>query len=176
MARAMLLAAAWAAAALGAGCVDDPVRAEIVASLGPESAHVRPGPLHRPGQPCLVCHEEGGEAPAYSVAGTVYRRKGSSEPAAKVDVILMDAAGRSFRTRSNCAGNFFVDPAEFVPRYPMWVTLRVGNYQADMDSRIYREGSCAGCHLDRASQRAAAPPYLAEDQETEADVPPTRCP
>ena len=55
------------------GCFVDPVHDEQVAALGPEPAGESPGPLHRPGQPCLVCH--GGLGPAhqsFSVAGTVF--------------------------------------------------------------------------------------------------------
>jgi len=158
------------------GCTTDPVHEEDVAELGPESSGVRPGPLHRPGQPCLVCHSEGGQPPVFSVAGTIYRRKGKSEGANKVDVLLVDAAKRVFHVKTNCAGNFYVTPGEYTPTYPMWVTVSIGDYSSDMASRIYREGSCAGCHVKPTGPQSPGEVFLADNDDSEAMVPPTACP
>ena len=49
--------ASVALAALATTCTLDPVQSEAVADLGGEAPGVAPGPLHRPGQPCLVCHD-----------------------------------------------------------------------------------------------------------------------
>src|ERR1700683_3328645 len=52
--------------ALMVGC--NPVLDDAIADLGPEKPGVHPGPLHRPGQPCLLCHDGAlGDPQAFSV-------------------------------------------------------------------------------------------------------------
>jgi hypothetical protein len=134
-----LAAAAWPYA----GCVDPVIDAAITA-LGPEDPAVAVGPLHRPSQPCVLCHD-GERASRFSVAGTVYTQPEGAETAPGVMVELIDAVGRH-ATRSNCAGNFFVRNTEFAPTYPLWTALSYGDYRIDMQSPIGRDGSCAACH------------------------------
>ena len=70
----LLPLAVVAAASGGVLSCYDPVHDQEVAALGGEAPGVSPGPTHRPGQPCNVCH--GGVGPAnlrFSVAGTVYQ-------------------------------------------------------------------------------------------------------
>ena len=56
-----------------ARATSNPVHDNEVAALGPEDPSVPPGPDHRPGQPCLVCHGGSGPASAqFAVGGTVY--------------------------------------------------------------------------------------------------------
>lgn len=100
------------------GC-DDPVRAAQLAALGPEAPGVPPGPLHRPNQPCLVCHGEDGHATRLTVAGTVFRDPTALDPVAGAEVLLVDAACRTHRAATNCAGNFFVRPADYTPTMPL---------------------------------------------------------
>jgi hypothetical protein len=146
--------------ALALGC-DDPVRARAIAALGPEAPGVRPGPLHRPGQPCLLCHDPSGDRdPAFSVAGTVYRESDERQPLNVVTVHLVDADGRAFSAPTNCAGNFFVSPDEYTPRYPLWTTLQAEDQTIDMESPIYRDGSCASCHTDPKSPTSAGHVFL----------------
>src|SRR5205823_5311730 len=92
---------------LGPAC-GDPVHDERVAALGPEDRNVPPGPLHRPGQPCLLCHSREGEASAFLIAGTVYLKKGSPVPYGNATVLITDAASTTYRATTNCAGNFLV--------------------------------------------------------------------
>ena len=81
-------AAALAAGVTLAACVDE-THEEQVAALGGEAGGVSPGPLHRPGQPCLVCHGEAGPSShTFVIAGTVYATQGQSAPAADVQVQL----------------------------------------------------------------------------------------
>lgn len=139
---AMLLAPATA-------CTIDPFHSDAVAALGPETRGVRRGPLHRPGQPCLTCH--GGAGPAHfvmSVAGTVYQQDNGRVPFANALVKLTDSRGHHIVTGTNCAGNFFVQPAEFTPVYPMWVAVSYGGQDTNMNTPIFRWGSCGGCHVD----------------------------
>jgi hypothetical protein len=149
---------------LGSGACADPVREMAKAALGDETPGVPVGPLHRPGQPCLVCHD-GGEAPVFSLAGTIYARARPAVPVARVEVVLLDSDGRTFRPTTNCAGNFFVRPREFTPHYPLWVTLAVGSQKIDMESPVYREGSCAACHTDPVSPSSAGHPYFLLDED-----------
>jgi hypothetical protein len=116
-----------------------------IEELGPESPDVAVGPLHRPGQPCLVCHD-GAEARAFSVAGTVYATPDSDALAAGVTVRMIDVLERPFTAITNCNGNFFILPEDFDPKYPLWVSVRAGSLEIPMDSPINGDGSCAGCH------------------------------
>src|SRR5262245_59193898 len=102
----VLLLAALAAWLVGC---DDPLQERAVEALGPEPFDVPEGPLHRPGQPCVLCHD-GEDARAFSVAGTVYLTPDSDTPAAGASVGLVDAKGAGFVAITNCAGNFFVLP------------------------------------------------------------------
>ncbi len=74
-APALLVAVAvLATLAVGGACGGDPVHDEEVAALGPEPGGGAPGPEHRPGQPCLVCH--GGSGPASEGEQFAVRRDG----------------------------------------------------------------------------------------------------
>src|SRR5262245_6092986 len=105
---AVLVVLFHAASLLGCG---DPVKDLAVDALGPEAPGVPEGPLHRPGQPCLVCHD-GGEARAFAMAGTVYLAPDSDLPAPGASVHMADAWGGSAVALANCAGNFFVKPED----------------------------------------------------------------
>ena len=92
-----------AAGSVAPGCagVDpfgDPVLDAERAALGPEEPNVPEGPLHRPGQPCAVCHRDGGEDPVFAFAGTVYRDPVEKVAVADAMVVLTDAAGKTFMT------------------------------------------------------------------------------
>src|SRR5689334_11225211 len=69
---ATALASTALAAALLAGC-GNPVQDARIAALGPEDPNVPPSNVHRPGQPCLLCHGPyKGASPEMTVAGTIY--------------------------------------------------------------------------------------------------------
>jgi hypothetical protein len=145
-----------------AACAD-PVREQAIAALGGEAEGVEPGPLHRPGQPCLVCHDSGKASP-FSVAGTIYARAEGRAPVNRVTVQLIDSQGRHFDALTNCAGNFLVRPDEFTPHYPLWVTVAVGDQKIDMESPVFRDGSCASCHGDPKGPASAGHAYLLLDE------------
>jgi hypothetical protein len=135
-----------AACALGA-C--DPVRSSAVDALGGEAPGVPHGPNHRPGQPCLLCHDgKFGDAREFSVAGTVFENAGSKQGMSGVTVTLTDADGKKGTMRTNTAGNFYAAPSEWTPRYPVKVALSFGDKTVQMTSHVGRDGSCAGCHFD----------------------------
>ena len=148
----VLPAATLAIVALAAACTD-PVRDQAIEQLGPEAPGVPPGPEHRPGQPCLLCHAEGGPASdaPFAVAGTVYENESPNSPgAADVEVRFVDAANGAPRVPvfTNRSGNFFVRQAEWADlTYP----FKVGLFRDDvsvqtMATTVNREGSCNHCH------------------------------
>ena len=121
---------------------------------------------HRPGQPCLVCHgadyHPGEEV--FVLAGTVFPTPGTDarDGMAGVSVEFVDDAGHEFHTLSNRAGNFMISVDEdlsaprtrrrgglaipWQPVFPVRVAVSYGNTYTEMESLIWREGSCAACH------------------------------
>ena len=163
-------------------CNADPVHDDRVDALGKEAPGVPPGPLHRPGQPCLLCHD--GRGPGndeFSVAGTVYQFKDSDVPLSDAIVLLLDSRTcpptkpdcNRFATATNCAGNFFVDSHDFAPVRPMWVSLVYGGIAVPMSSPMFRTGSCADCHHDPPSSDSVGHVYFAP---TTIPFPPSGCP
>lgn len=160
--------------ALAAGC-QDPLRSEQIAALGPEEASIPIGPLHRTGQPCLLCHSEEGGSTPLTVAGTIYQTPSARSPAAGVAVALRDSARRSYVTYSNCAGNFYVSPAEFQPVMPLWVTIRAAELQVVMESPMNKDGDCATCHARSVSSQSAGPVFLSAIADSADPVNPASC-
>src|SRR5690242_19448607 len=111
------------ASALVAGC-GNPVQDARIAALGPEDPAVPASDIHRPGQPCLLCHGPyKGASPEMVVAGTIYGyaydvdNKGADPiPVENVTIELHDAysnqpvdeTGKKLDIATNCAGNFWV--------------------------------------------------------------------
>jgi hypothetical protein len=148
-------------ASIAAGCSLDPVNDEARADLGPETPGVARGPLHRPGQPCLACHDGSTAHPAMTVAGTVNAVLGSAAPLAGVSVALTDVTGMTVTAMTNAAGNFYLEPATWRPTFPLHVAISFGGYSSTMSTIIGRDGSCATCHTDPASRISAGPVFLA---------------
>jgi len=150
------------ASLLAAAC-SDPVHDADVDALGGEAAGVPKGPTHRPGQPCLTCH--GGDGPAsfvMSVAGTVYTHLSGRTPARNAVVRVLDANERTYETRTNEVGNFWVPAVEFEPAFPataaLTLTLGTITYPRVMQTTMRLDGSCNGCHS--GPQRASSPGQL----------------
>ena len=160
---------------LAAASCQDPTVESAIAALGPEDRGVSPGPLHRPGQPCVLCHGDGGTARTFVVAGTIYRDKGRPTVAPGAKVLFLDADGHGFTAEANCAGNFYVEPRQWAPRFPLWVTLAAGNYTIDMESRIFRDGSCASCHFEPAGPASAGAVFLTDDPLAQITLPAVPC-
>jgi hypothetical protein len=149
-----------AVAATLVDCSFDPVHDEAIADLGPEAPGVDRGPLHRAGQPCLVCHDGSTASPAMSAGGTVYRVLGDATPLGGASVALSDARGTTFTAATNAAGNFYVTPSTWQPVYPVRVAVTFGGKTATMTTIVGRDGSCASCHADPKSRISAGPVYL----------------
>jgi hypothetical protein len=143
----------------------DAAHDDAVEALGPERRGVRPGPNHRPGQPCVTCHNERGPgSPEFSMAGTIYVARGVREPLAGVTVVLQDATGSTKTAVSNEVGNFYVAKSTWSPTFP--VNVRLKDVRADqndempMITRIGREGSCATCHYGEDGDGTHMPPVF----------------
>ncbi len=151
----------------------DPVHVQQLVTLGSEESGVPEGPLHRPGQPCAVCHGERGPAErSFVLSGTVYRTPTGRLPLPGVSVRLLDASGAERSVETNCAGNFYLTAEELAPVYPLWVKLEYGDAAVEMRSPISRERSCAACHAQPAGPTSVGQVYFWPDDEAQAEVAP----
>ena len=171
----------WLCVALLVGCWGTTPEEAAEEALGDTDQNVPqpdgrngPGPYHRPGQPCLVCHSDahnpGGQV--FLLAGTVYDHIDSTDGLAGVEVHMEDAEERQFVALTNEVGTFYVRrnsgldaPRQipeyelqipFTPRFPISVFIEQGTERLEMRSMIQREGSCAGCH-ERGGEAAESP-------------------
>jgi hypothetical protein len=162
--RSQLGLAILAALSLGAGACGDPVIDAKRDALGDEVEGVEPGPYHRPGQPCLLCHGPfGSDEPRFSVAGTIHAtptnradkdpKNDAPVPVADVNVTLTDSFGKTHVAKTNCIGNFYVETKDYDPGFPLRAEIEYPVPGQDgvtkrvvMATRIERDGSCAGCH------------------------------
>jgi hypothetical protein len=175
---AILSFAAFAALACG-----DPAHDQAVAALGGEKGS--PGPTHRPGQPCGICH--GGSGPGneqFAVGGTVYAIKGQGDPLVNAVVYISDANGDQKSATTNSAGNFYIPSSRWAPKYPLSNIVVVcgpltsqspytcggsngptdtNAISASMHTSIGREGSCAGCHFGTPNTSTRGPVYVGSD-------------
>jgi hypothetical protein len=107
----------------------------ITAACVPEE-----GPMMEPGHDCMECHD-GGEAKAWTVAGTIGGFMGGTIGALGQQIQIVDAAGKSFTLRVNKAGNFWSSEPVQLPLQPS----RDGNAMP----ALAPSGSCNrtnGCH------------------------------
>jgi hypothetical protein len=150
-----------------AAACQDAVHDEEVSALGPEAPGVSPGPDHRPGQPCTVCH--GGLGPAkvkFSLAGTVFIDRSGTTPAAGAALQFEDANGGTYHVQTNQAGNFYLQPGDWSPTFPVSVPLL--SYSSSggtpttqtMSTSDNRDGSCASCHGLTPSPTSPGPVYV----------------
>jgi len=103
----------------------------------------------------------------FSLAGTVYVSADSLTPIDGVQVKVIDSLEHSFVTTTNCAGNFIVRPQEFTPDAPVWINMQRDEVFRVMNTAIYREGSCAGCHGDPQGPALVGHVYLIDDPTVE---------
>jgi hypothetical protein len=159
LAVALVLALALAVASSLGGC--DPVHRDAVDALGGEAPDVRKGPLHRPGQPCTTCHDGAlGDPPEFTVAGTIYQNEGDTTPAVGATVSFTSVDGKTYDATTNEAGNFYATPSQFMPGYPMKVSVALGQDSVKMVTAIGRNGSCATCHFDPAGPTSAGHVFI----------------
>lgn len=173
--RSAALAVALAAAAAGCGNPAVDVRVE---QLGDEVAGVEPGPFHRPGQPCVLCHSTYvGASPPISVGGTIFATPTVGDelprPVEGVKVHVTDAFGKQATAVTNCIGNFYFETETYDPAFPLHVEMDYPVPGSDgttrrvvMSTRISRDGSCAGCHFGPRTQGSPGWVYCTEPMPT----------
>jgi hypothetical protein len=147
-------------AVVGMAC-RDPVISDAKDELGDEDSAISPGPYHRAGQPCLVCHSERGGETEFTVAGTIFASATRQVGVDGAEIRMTDADGTQHTTKTNCVGNFFVKPNEWVPKFPVLVAVAKGGTRRSMQSVIGRDGSCAHCHslnVEKSATGAAVDP------------------
>ncbi|MBX3231260.1 MAG: hypothetical protein KIT84_09985 [Labilithrix sp.] len=154
---------------VGAGC-SDPVRTAQIEALGPDTE--APNQDHRPGQPCVLCHSEGGpaESKSFAIAGTVYEtRKVGSKGAPAVVVQFVDANGNKPAAipETGPTGNFYV-PIEDWPDLAFPVRVAIYDREGDpplqvMKSLIGREPSCNFCHQPNVDPKETDDPATTID-------------
>ena len=156
-----VLALALALALASISC-SDPALDMAVERLGPERDGETPGPLHRAGQPCLVCHSARGPASnaPFAVAGTVFEKPSPDSPLAKaMEIHLRDALNHSpgiFTT--NAVGNFYITEKEWPDlTYPLRVGIKRDGKEKAMRTTVNREGSCNFCHRPATNSRFSLP-------------------
>ncbi len=141
----------------------DPVHDDAKAALGGEAPGVSPGPQHRPGQPCLVCHDGAafGGAPRFTIAGTLYETPGGKVPVEGATVVVTDVRDAGARLSTNSVGNFYAHATDYDPTFPVIATVvgpqgQVVKMQTLIlgNGSIEPNGACASCHFDPAGPNA----------------------
>lgn len=161
MAHRLSTLACIAFASIGSSCNLDPVHHAAVASLGDEDASRYPveSAYHRPGEPCVLCHSDQGDANRkFALAGTVFWGPNSAGGGVgRAYVRINDSNGGTFCVVTNCAGNFFIEGGLKYLAFPLAVSVfRAKDPLKDesalmppknMNGHIGREPSCGNCHL-----------------------------
>jgi hypothetical protein len=151
------------AGALGASCFN-PVHSDAVAALGGEVNGQRPGPTHRPGQPCLVCHGGDGPGPDFLIAGTVFATRGSAQGQGGATVVLTDVNKTSKSIVTNSAGNFYITSKQWSPAYPLSAVVQLNGTTKAMNTLINGSGGCATCHYGADNEATHEPAVYASDK------------
>ena len=171
---------AWVPLLMLAACTSDPVLESRTAALGSEDPAVPVGEDHRPGQPCVTCHQPSGASDRhFALAGTVLWGPVKLQGVAGARVELLDARPGPLPPRvvtTNCAGNFFIDATDDLT-FPLRVRVGAKGKTRDMRSPIFRERSCAGCHESERSTSSPGPVLLLgkEEEAKTPYVPPPEC-
>jgi hypothetical protein len=130
-------------ASMSLSCRHDPVEQAAINALPADTS--ANGPLHRSGQPCLLCHDSYGGATPFAVAGTVYSLDSMGKtvvPAPRIRVTVVDSNSSDTRySCTNSAGNFYITSWDTIT-FPL--SASAGG--ASMQSLVGRDGSCATCH------------------------------
>jgi hypothetical protein len=151
LSRSLIAAVAAGGVALLASCTSDPVYHDAVKALGKESPG-GPSEFHRAGQPCGLCHQDGGDASTdFAIAGTIFAGEANLIGVEGARVDLVDANGTSppltKPVLTNCVGNFFVQRSDWNPAFPIAVRVTKGAVSRTMRSQVSRASSCADCHV-----------------------------
>jgi hypothetical protein len=98
------------------------------------------------------------------MAGTVYAGGNTLAPEVGATVTLQSADGTNATATTNAAGNFFLTPDTYMPKYPVHViSITQGNSSVTMHSHIGGNGSCAGCHFNPPGPASPGQVYFSTD-------------
>ncbi len=159
----------------------DPIQEGRIEELGNEIEGIPKGPLHRAGQPCVVCHSEHGPAndSPFTVAGTIFAGPEVRIGVKDAEIRMTDSVGTKHIAHTNCVGNFFVKPSEWQPKFPILVAVAKRGAIRRMNSVIGREADCATCHTikkDRDPTQQLIHVYLYGNDESGAEIDRQNCP
>ena len=111
-----------------------------------------------PGMACLACHSSNRDAPDFPLAGTVYPTGheyddcyGSAAQNARVNITDNRGVTRSFTV--NQAGNFYTEPIDGWPVFPIRATVTFNGKTRVMSGAV-NSGDCNTCHTLRGSSGA----------------------
>jgi hypothetical protein len=105
-------------------------------------ATVLPNGNHNAGQACLDCHNGTGQAPRWTVAGTLYTTIQGASPAAGATIFVTDASGAELELITASNGNFYTStPVQF----PLTVAASKCPDTRQMTGRP-QLGNCNSCH------------------------------
>lgn len=112
------------------------------------------GALMRPGEACIGCHaQQGGEAPVFSIAGTVYpapHENSDCTGVSGIQVVVTDANGQVLTLTTNSSGNFFSIAAVAMPFQAK--VVRGTNERAMGVTQS--TGDCNSCHTPAGANGA----------------------
>ncbi|HET9957903.1 MAG TPA: hypothetical protein VFQ61_25570 [Polyangiaceae bacterium] len=110
----------------------------------------------RPGEACIACHAQTGDAPKFTIAGTVYPT--GHEPndcngvtaATATTIVITDANQVEHKISANSAGNFMLSTSVATP-YTAKVVTSVGERKMFSPQT---SGDCNSCHTQDGSNGA----------------------
>lgn len=110
-------------------------------------------PAMNPGLACINCHASGGEAPRFSIAGTLY--PSLHEPdlcngASAATVVITGADGQTLTMTAHAGGNFYSELAVATP-FAAKVVFQ-GRERAMAAHQT--SGDCNGCHTQNGANGA----------------------
>ncbi len=98
------------------------------------------------GRPCFQCHAAAGPAPRFGFAGTIYKDVAGTQPAARVEVRIVDANNKSVSAYTDADGNFFIP---FATSGALAYPAKAGARDADTVKLMTAgsmNGNCNSCH------------------------------
>ncbi len=104
-----------------------------------------PSGEHNAGQPCQPCHGPGGNAPLWSLGGTLYTSAAGTSPLSGATIRVSDADGQTLDLVTAANGNFWTSaPVAF----PITVLATRCPDSVPMIAPVASPGDCnsAGCH------------------------------
>lgn len=121
-----------------------------VATLGPSArkpGHSQFNAQNNPaGRPCFNCHDGNGNAPEFTVAGTVYLDLAGTMPAPRVEIRVLDEDGKAVSVYSDNDGNFFLP---LNPNGALSLPILAGARKANGTRTMLvpaTNGNCNSCH------------------------------